>query len=78
LRDPADAFGVQAVDWLVEQQDPRVAEQGAGDTQPLGDAERELPGPAVRGLLDAGNREHLLNSLQTKAIPFHPPPGLHG
>ena len=63
VADPADTFGVEAVDRLVKQQDPRVAEQGGGDAQPLGHAERELPGAAVRGLLDAGNGEHLLDPL---------------
>jgi len=68
VADPADAFGVQAVDRLVEQQDPRVAEQGSGDTQPLRHAERELPGPAVRGLLDAGDGEHLLDPLPADGV----------
>jgi hypothetical protein len=61
VADPADALGVQAVDGLVEQQDSRVAEQGGGDPQPLGHAERELSGPAVGGLVHAGEGEYLLD-----------------
>jgi hypothetical protein len=45
-----------------------VAEQGGGDTQPLGHAERELPGAAVRGLLDAGDGEHLLDPLPADRV----------
>src|SRR6202044_1816285 len=47
--------------WSARAAGPRVAEQGGGDAQPLGHAERELPGTAVRGLLQAGDGEHLLD-----------------
>ena len=38
---PDDAFGVEAVDGLVEDQDRGVPEERGGDTQTLGHAERE-------------------------------------
>ena len=43
--DPPDALRVEAVDRLVEQQHRRVAEQRAGDAEPLPHAEREAAGP---------------------------------
>ena len=36
---PADALGIEAVHRLVEQQHPRVAQKGGGDTQALAHAE---------------------------------------
>ena len=44
---PADALGVEAVDRLVEEQHAGVAEQRAGDAEPLAHAEGELAGPPV-------------------------------
>ena len=41
LADPVHAFGVEAVDRLVEQQHLRVAQQRAGDAEPLAHAQRE-------------------------------------
>ena len=50
LADPVDAFGVQAVDRLVEHQHRRVAEQRGGDAEPLLHAERE---PSTRAAATA-------------------------
>src|SRR5205823_7141349 len=47
LAEPSDAFGVESVDRLVEQQDPRIAEQGRGDAETLGHPRREPTGSLV-------------------------------
>ena len=39
VADPADAFGVEAVDRLVEEQHAGIAQEGAGDAEPLSHAE---------------------------------------
>src|SRR5690349_9051011 len=44
----------QALRWLVEQQHPRVAHEGAGHRQHLLLASREAPGPAPRHLAQLG------------------------
>ena len=59
--DPQDAFGVEPVDRLVEEQDLRVAEHGHGDAEPLAHAEREAAGPLVRHVLQADQVQHLLD-----------------
>ena len=48
--DPVDAFRVEAVDRLVEDQRLGIAEQRAGNSEPLAHAERELAGALVRHL----------------------------
>jgi hypothetical protein len=52
VADPLDAFGVEPVDRLVEEQHGRVAEKRGGDAEPLAHAERErsrpLPGDVVQ------------------------------
>ena len=63
--DPPDAFGIKAVDRLVEKQNLRVAEHCGGEPQTLPHAQRELAGRAlgnfgkphqVKRLIDAGTR----------------------
>ena len=44
---PADAFGVEPVRGLVEDEDPRVADQRARETESLAHAEREPAGTPV-------------------------------
>jgi hypothetical protein len=48
IANPADALGVEAVDWLVEHDDLRVAEQCGGDAEPLAHPEGELAGAFLR------------------------------
>ena len=59
--DPQHAFGVQAVDRLVEQQDRRVAEQRGGDAQPLGHAEREAAGSPAGRAAQPDQVQHLIH-----------------
>ena len=54
-------FGVEAVDRLVEEQDSGIAEQRAGDAEPLAHAERELPGPLVGHGGEPDEVEHLVD-----------------
>ena len=62
VADPADALGVQAVDRLVEDDDPRVAEQGDGDAEPLAHAEGELADPLPGHLGRPDELEHLVDA----------------
>jgi hypothetical protein len=60
--EPADAFGVEPVGRLVEDQDLRIGQQGGGETEPLAHAERELSDAPIsrRGQID--EIEHLIDS----------------
>ena len=58
---PADAVGVEAVGRLVEQQDLRVAEQGAGEGEALPHAEGEPAGALVGGRLEPDLGQHLVD-----------------
>ena len=58
---PADAVGVEAVGRLVEQQDLRVAEEGAGQGEALAHAEREAAGALVGGRLEADLGQDLVD-----------------
>src|SRR5450759_5767818 len=62
LTEPVDAFGVEPVSGLVEDQDLRLGQQGGGKTEPLTHAERELSDAPIsrRGQID--EVEHLIDS----------------
>ena len=84
--DPADPLGVQAVDRLVEDQHPGVAEQGGGDPQPLRHAEREAPDPAGGHRSQADQLQDLAHPAPRDPVaPGQPqqmvmggPPAVHG
>ena len=59
---PPDALGIEAVHRLVEQQHPRVAEQGGGDAQALAHAERELAHPFAGHRGEAHELQHLVDA----------------
>jgi len=58
---PQDALRVETVDRFVEQQDLGVRQQRAGDAQPLGHAEGEVPRAAPRGPLQTDHFQHLVD-----------------
>ena len=58
---PADALGVQPVGRLVEEQHPRIAEQGGGEGEPLPHAHRVGAGAAAGERRDAGELEQLVD-----------------
>src|SRR5690606_19264049 len=60
--DPADAFGVEAVDRLIEDEGFGVAEEGGGDAKALVHAEREAADPAVGYIAQANEVEHFIDS----------------
>ncbi len=68
IADPEDPLGIQAVDGLVEEQDPGVAQEGRGNAQPLAHPEGELshPAPGHRG--EADLLQHLLDAVGGNAI----------
>ena len=66
--DPQDAFGVEPVDWLVEQQDLRVTEHGHGHAEPLAHAEREAAGPLVGHVLQTHQGQHFLDPVGRQAL----------
>jgi hypothetical protein len=53
---PDDAFGIHAVEGLVQDQHRRVAQQRGGDAEPLPHAERVTAGPAANDRRQAGLR----------------------
>ena len=57
---PADAVRVETVGRLVEQQHLRVAEQRAGQSEPLTHAEREPAGPLIGRRVESDLREDLV------------------
>ena len=65
--DPDDAFGVEAVDRLVEDQDGRVPEQRPRYPEALGHAERESAGPSVGDVAQADEIEHFVDPLDRDA-----------
>jgi hypothetical protein len=65
--DPRDTLGIESVDRLVQQQHPRVAEQG-GDSQALGHAERKLAGPPAGRRVQADQTEHLVDPAPANAV----------
>ena len=58
---PTDAVGIESVRRLVEQQDLRVSEQGAGEGQALAHAEGEPAGALVGGRLETDLDQHLVH-----------------
>ena len=60
---PQDAFGVEAIDGLVEKQHAGVAQQGAGDAETLGHAEGEGPRLPPGHVAEAYEIEHLVDPL---------------
>ena len=65
LADPEDAFGIEPVDRLVEDQDGGVAEERGGDAESLAHSQGEATGPlgpagqadGVKDLIDAAGRD---------------------
>ena len=68
VADPVDAFGVEAVDRLVEEHGLRVAEKRGGDAEPLSHAERELAGALARDVVEADEVDHLEHALLRIAV----------
>ena len=68
MADPADALGVEAVDGLVEEQHAGVAEQGAGDAEPLAHAEGELAGPPVGHGGEPDDVEHVVDARRRDVV----------
>jgi hypothetical protein len=58
---PAHAFGVEAVDRLVEEQHPGISEERAGDAEPLPHPQGEFAGPAVRHRGEPDDVQHGLD-----------------
>ena len=83
--DPQDAFGIEPVDWLVKQQDFRVAEHGHGHAEPLAHAEREAAGPLVRHVLQTHQGQYLIDPARRQTLSLGQeqqvvpgcPPGMH-
>ena len=59
---PFDALGVEAVDWLVQHEVLRVAQQRARNRQALAHAERELAGLAALHRAQAGHVDHFIDA----------------
>ena len=59
---PADALRVEAVGGLVEDQHARVAEQRRGEPEALAHAERVLARPAVGGVVELDEPQHLVDA----------------
>ena len=59
---PLNAFGVQSVDRLVEEQDAGIAQQGAGDTQSLTHAQRVRTNLLVGDGTDAHEVQHFVHA----------------
>jgi hypothetical protein len=59
---PADAFGVEPVRWLIEDEDPRVADQRAREAEPLAHSEREPAGTPVGGAVEFDEPEELVDA----------------
>ena len=68
LADPLDALGVQAVDGLVEDEDPRVAQQGGGDAQALAHAQAEALDALLGHGRQAGDVEDLVDAAGGDAV----------
>ena len=66
--DPADAFRVQPVDRLVEQQHRRIGQQRRRDAEPLFHAKRELPGPPGGDRFEPGQLQHLPDPALADAV----------
>ena len=61
IADPVDAFRVEPVHGLVEEERLRVPEQRRGDAEPLPHAERELPRSLLRDLAQSDHVDQLVN-----------------
>ena len=59
---PADAFGVEAVDRLIEDEVLRVAEEGGGESESLLHAERVAADLLLRGVGEADDLEAFLDA----------------
>jgi hypothetical protein len=64
--EPVDAFRVEAVGGLVEDEDLRVAHQRGGQGQPLAHAEGELADPAIGGPAQVDDVEHLTDPVRLR------------
>ena len=60
--DPADAFGVESVGGLVEQDGVRIAEQDTGQAEPLEHPERVTADPLPCRIFEADDIEHLVDT----------------
>ena len=63
-----DAFRVEAVDRLVEDQRLGIAEQRAGDPEPLAHAKRELAGALVRHLVQTDQIDQIVDAASRDAV----------
>ena len=68
VADPPHAVEVEAVDRLVEEHDPRVAQQCRGDTQPLAHAQRVALDPASRSPVEADLVDDLVDASVTDPV----------
>ena len=56
-----DAFGIETIGGLVEDQDLRVAQQRRGEPEPLAHTKGELADPAVGGASEIYQIEHFID-----------------
>ena len=63
-----DAFGIEAVDGLVEHDRLRVAEQRRRDAEALAHAERELAGALLRDVVQADDVDQLVDAAARDAV----------
>jgi hypothetical protein len=68
IAEPDDAFGVESVEWLVEHEDRRVAEQGGRQTRALGNAEREGSRRVARELAGPDGLTRLADSATVDTV----------
>ena len=64
---PADALGIQTVRRLVQHQDVRVAEQCAGQSEPLTHTHRVAAGAFLRSRWDADEFEQFVGAARRQA-----------
>ena len=68
LADPPDAFGVEPVDRLVEEEGAGVAEQRGGDAEALAHPEREPARATAGDIGEADHLEHLVDAAAVDAV----------
>jgi len=68
VADPDDAFGVEPVDRLVEDECARVAEECGGNPEPLAHAKREAADPLACHGLQAGHLDDLVDAGASDAL----------
>ena len=68
VADPEDPLGVEPVGRLVEDHHRRVAEQRRGDPEPLPHAQREAADPLAGHVVEAHERDHLVDARARDAV----------